>query len=326
MVLRAHFRLQALHVFTSCPRLRTGAPVASSRHCHAADERAAQPGFAPMKLIATKRPPSEKLDRLQYLRDDGSSCECAMPRQGVLPHDLIHFVVESALALRNGFLSLVARGGNAVFVMECTHDRNNREVEIQAVQAEAIVEALQTQLWAGDFDREAFVYGAQMAAQSRGVPAPELRMSMSSSHAAAVAEQRTACRCTPAPGTDLRLNAAATRAGFGIAAAAAYVKPCARNQINVMPRARQFDRQRRQRRWRDRRPPARGLLQQFKAGRAAAIDRYGSRAPPARGVGGASSRGAAADHEVEQSDRILPPVHMRWNCAARCSRQQKQAR
>lgn len=173
MVLRAHFRLQALHVFTSCPRLRTGAPVASSRHCHAADERAAQPGFAPMKLIATKRPPSEKLDRLQYLRDDGSSCECAMPRQGVLPHDLIHFVVESALALRNGFLSLVARGGNAVFVMECTHDRNNREVEIQAVQAEAIVEALQTQLWAGEFDREAFVYGAQMAAQSRGVPAPE---------------------------------------------------------------------------------------------------------------------------------------------------------
>ena len=38
----------------------------------------------------------------------------------MLPHDPIHYLVESALKLTNGFLSLVARGGNAVFVMEQT--------------------------------------------------------------------------------------------------------------------------------------------------------------------------------------------------------------
>ena len=42
-----------------------------------------------MKLIAEKLGKTDKLDRLRYERDNGSSTETAMPRQGILPHDLI---------------------------------------------------------------------------------------------------------------------------------------------------------------------------------------------------------------------------------------------
>ena len=107
-----------------------------------------------MKLVAHKRPASEKLDRLEYVRDDGTRSAIDMPRQGILPHDLIHYVVEQGFALRDGFLSLVAAGGDARYVMEMAHDAGNRDRAARAVQAEALVEALQTQLWAGAFDRE----------------------------------------------------------------------------------------------------------------------------------------------------------------------------
>jgi hypothetical protein len=124
-----------------------------------------------VKLIAHKRPANEKLDGLEYVRADGSRCTIEMPRQGILPHDLIHYVVEQGLGLREGFLSLVAAGGDARFVMEMTHDARGAA---RAVQAEALVEALQTQLWAGAFEREAFEYGVQTAAAARKVAAPAL--------------------------------------------------------------------------------------------------------------------------------------------------------
>lgn len=131
-----------------------------------------------MKLVAQKRAANDKQDLLTFVRADGSTSSVEMPRQGVLPHDLIHYVVESGLALRNGFLSLVARGAEARFVMELTHDPQQRAVEQGAVQAEAAVEALQTQLWNGAFDPEAFAYGLEMAATARGIaplPPPDVR-------------------------------------------------------------------------------------------------------------------------------------------------------
>lgn len=127
-----------------------------------------------MKLVARKRPANERLDRLEYVRDDSTRSTIDMPRQGILPHDLIHYVVEQGFAMRDGFLSLVAAGGDARYVMEMAHDASNRDRAARAVQAEALVEALQTQLWAGAFDREAFEYGVQTAASARGIAVPEL--------------------------------------------------------------------------------------------------------------------------------------------------------
>ena len=123
-----------------------------------------------MKLIAEKLGKNDKLDRLQFIRADGSETYCPMPRQGTLPHDLVHYVVESALPLKHGFLSLVAAGADAGFVMQTIHDPGSLAVETEAVQVEAIVEALQTQLWGGAFDRRSFMEAARLATASRNKP------------------------------------------------------------------------------------------------------------------------------------------------------------
>jgi hypothetical protein len=124
-----------------------------------------------MKLIAEKLGKSDKADRLRFVRDDGTQTQAAMPRQGTLPHDLVHYVVESALRLQHGFLGMIAAGADAGFVMQAVHDRASAAPGVEAIQAEAVVEALQTQLWAGTFDADAFVDGAASASAARGKPA-----------------------------------------------------------------------------------------------------------------------------------------------------------
>lgn len=124
-----------------------------------------------MQLIAEKKSRTDKYDHLRCVRADGTVDGVPMPRQGILPHDLVHYVVESALPLAHGFLSLVARGAQLAFVMEAAHDRSNRQVAQQTIQAEAIVEALQSQLWNGSFDRAAFIEGVHGACLVRDCPA-----------------------------------------------------------------------------------------------------------------------------------------------------------
>ncbi len=116
-----------------------------------------------MNLIAHKLGKSDKLDCLTCLRADGSTTETMMPRQGTLPHDLIHYVIEGGLGLRHGFTGMVARGANAGFVMAATHDPVGKDVDTEAIQVEAIVEALQTQLWSGQFKQDDFLEGVRTA-------------------------------------------------------------------------------------------------------------------------------------------------------------------
>ena len=127
-----------------------------------------------MKLIAEKLGRTDKLDRLVCLRPDGTRTQSAMPRQGILPHDLLHWVVESALPLRWGFLGQVAAGADADYVMARVHDPDKAAVEQQAAQTEAVVEALQTQLWAGAFDLSAFLEGVRSACDAREQPLLDL--------------------------------------------------------------------------------------------------------------------------------------------------------
>ena len=124
-----------------------------------------------MKLIAEKLGKADKMDRLRYLRADASSTETAMPRQGILPHDLVHYVVESGLGLKNGFTGLLARGASATFVMDLTLDPAGKNVDTEAIQVEAIVEALQTQLWSGQFNNDDFLEGVRTACLAHDRPA-----------------------------------------------------------------------------------------------------------------------------------------------------------
>jgi hypothetical protein len=124
-----------------------------------------------MKLVAQKTGKSDKRDKLRYLRSDGTRAEIDMPRQGILPHDLVHFVVESNVRVSPGFTGLVARGAEPDFAMTQTHDTANREIGSAAIQVEAIVEALQTQLWSGAFEFDDFSAGIASACAARAAPA-----------------------------------------------------------------------------------------------------------------------------------------------------------
>jgi hypothetical protein len=89
-----------------------------------------------MRLIFTKR--EGKRDELRIERDSGAeTIDC--PKQGILPHDMIHYAVESVLAHR-GFLSLVGAGEGAVFAT-----RGGEPEEA----IERLVEAFQAEMWGG---------------------------------------------------------------------------------------------------------------------------------------------------------------------------------
>ncbi len=125
-----------------------------------------------MQLIACKLGHGGKYDRLRVLRDDGSETGCDMPRQGVLPHDLVHAVVESRLGLREGFLGLIAKGADIAFAEKNFRDYIDPERHFEVAQAESVVEGLQTQLWNGEYDFSAFIAGVQGACAMRGVAMP----------------------------------------------------------------------------------------------------------------------------------------------------------
>jgi hypothetical protein len=118
----------------------------------------------PMRLIATKCHPADRRDRLRYCRADGSSEEIDLPRQGILPHDLVHALVEDGLALNGGFMDRVAQGQSPEFQMS-----KNMPMTKELGIAESVVEAMQTQLAQGRFDPDAFLYGVITACDSRGI-------------------------------------------------------------------------------------------------------------------------------------------------------------
>jgi hypothetical protein len=125
-----------------------------------------------MKLIARKMDAAGKVDRLRVVRDDGTETGCEMPRQGVLPHDLVHAVVESRLQLQEGFLGLVGKGADIAFAEKNFRDYIDPERHFEVAQSESVVEGLQTQLWQGEFDFNAFLAGVAGACAMRGVAVP----------------------------------------------------------------------------------------------------------------------------------------------------------
>lgn len=79
-----------------------------------------------------------KYDRLTIWRGDASeTLEC--PKQGIIPHDMVHFAVESMLQAR-GFLGRVRDGEAASFRMAA---------EAESDGVERLVEVFQGDAWSG---------------------------------------------------------------------------------------------------------------------------------------------------------------------------------
>lgn len=144
-----------------------------------------------MDLLFTKG--SGKYDTMTLLRPDGSTAQVPCPKQGIIPHDMVHFAVERSLQ-RRGFLQRVKDGEAADFRMA-------PEAESDAI--ERLVEAVQGDAWSGGHATEAEVLAMyRLTCEARGcaalaLDAPAIRD--------AIAELTRAWQAVPVHGS-LRLT------------------------------------------------------------------------------------------------------------------------
>lgn len=111
-----------------------------------------------MDLSFTKR--SGKSDDLTIIRADGTRESIACPKQGIIPHDMVHYAVESVLAAR-GFLSLVAQGESTAFATTGAADE-------EAI--ERLVETFQAEMWGGRVPAPDLIATYEHACGARGHP------------------------------------------------------------------------------------------------------------------------------------------------------------
>src|SRR3954453_572403 len=109
-----------------------------------------------MRLTFTKR--SGKYDDLLIERSSGLPETIRCPKQGIIPHDMVHYAVEATLAHR-GFLSLVAEGKPASFA---AFDGNSEEA------IERLVESFQAEMWGGRVLAEDLLATYAHACEARG--------------------------------------------------------------------------------------------------------------------------------------------------------------
>ena len=94
-----------------------------------------------MQLVFTKG--SGKFDRMEVVRASGSVERIDCPKQRIIPHDMVHYVVENVLA-RRGFMTRVRDGERADM-------RMLGEAESDGV--ERLMEVIQGDAWSGGGSR-----------------------------------------------------------------------------------------------------------------------------------------------------------------------------
>jgi hypothetical protein len=122
-----------------------------------------------------KLEPAAAADSLACVFSDGSTLNGTMTRQGVLPHEAFHFVVERTLGWHDGFFGQVAQGASPDVLMAKLHDANiDRAKNIQALQSESLIECLQSEQWGGTVDPATFAHNLIIACRRHGVPPPDI--------------------------------------------------------------------------------------------------------------------------------------------------------
>jgi len=109
-----------------------------------------------MRLTFTKR--GGKHDDLVIDREGRPPDRISCPKQGIIPHDMVHYAVECTLAHR-GFLGLVADGAAAAF--ETAGGESEEAIE-------RLVETFQAEMWGGRVPSADFLATYEHACDSRG--------------------------------------------------------------------------------------------------------------------------------------------------------------
>lgn len=134
-----------------------------------------------MQIIITK---GERGDRIDVVRADGTRVGTTFPHKGPIPHDAVHFFVESELGLDRGFWGMIAAGLHPEDVQEiskagghasATRGRVPDEDIVQMIQAERAVECFEADLWSGGTSGPETMRHAMEAACSQS-QVPTLRL------------------------------------------------------------------------------------------------------------------------------------------------------
>jgi len=108
-----------------------------------------------MRITITK---GEREDDIEAVRADGSSVRTSFPHKGSIPHDAVHFYVESSLGIGDAFWGMVAAGRHpeevAAIAKAGGHASAKRALvpeasTVRLVQAERAVECFEADLWSG---------------------------------------------------------------------------------------------------------------------------------------------------------------------------------
>ena len=91
-------------------------------------------------MILTFTKGAGKFDRLDIVASDGPRPPIDCPKQGIIPHDMVHFAVEAEVT-GTGFLGLIAAGGDGSYRLGLD-DRIAQSVE-------RLVEMFQGEGWSG---------------------------------------------------------------------------------------------------------------------------------------------------------------------------------
>jgi hypothetical protein len=108
-----------------------------------------------MRLTFTKR--DGKYDDLRIDRRGRDSTTIQCPKQGIIPHDMVHFGVESTLAHR-GFLSLLKEASTPGYEV-----RGGEEEEA----IERLVECFQAEMWGDRVPAEDLLEAYSLACDAR---------------------------------------------------------------------------------------------------------------------------------------------------------------
>ncbi|WP_426167445.1 hypothetical protein [Sandarakinorhabdus sp. DWP1-3-1] len=116
-----------------------------------------------MHLTFTKG--SGKYDRLDIVTAAGAQPAIACPKQGIVPHDMVHFAVEAEVESL-GFLGGIAAGGDSSF-QAGADDPHARAVE-------RLVETVQAEAWSGPVPDAEFIALYRTTCDARGDAALDL--------------------------------------------------------------------------------------------------------------------------------------------------------
>jgi hypothetical protein len=122
-------------------------------------------------------------DSIHLRRRDGTAATTVFPHKGPVPHDAVHFFVESELGMRAGFWGLVVGGLHPEEVGAMTKAAGHASAArprppepsiVMAIQAERLVECFEADLWGGGCDPQTFQNTLAVACEQSLVPVPEI--------------------------------------------------------------------------------------------------------------------------------------------------------